>query len=778
MIHGINRLAVLILFFVLLLPIPDARSGSDPFSDTRPHKRVVLLNSYHKGYQWSDEITRGVEDTLARGGVDLYVEYMDTKRHWDGAYQNLLSLLLTVKYGKGRYDAVITSDNNAFDFFSNQGHQIFGNVPLVFCGVNFLSEQDLKGVANKTGVNEQIELAGNFDLIRRLHPACQKIIVITDNTTTGKRIQNQVRKLMAAPKPLWPRLVLVYDVSEDELVSFLEALKPGTVVFFTLFFLDNEDRFFEYDQATRLVTDHSAVPVYGAWNFSLGHGIVGGHLVGGYEHGAAAARKALAVLSGQRAKNIPIQQETPTNLRFDNRQLQQHGIQSGLLPPGSEILFRPVSFYGEYKKLIWGTAALFGLLVLAFLGVTYGLVRSRRAEENVKESEKKYRSLFESSMDAIWLIEARQGLLDCNPAGLHMFGASSKEDMIGKSPLDFSPKYQPGRILSREKARQMSSRIMAGEVCLFEWLHNKLDGEAFYTSVLGTCVTINGKDIIQVTIRDITEYKRAQELLVQSEKMMSVGGLAAGMAHEINNPLAGMMQSADVIARRLTRAHMPANRDAAEKIGIPMDKIKAYMEERGILDLLTTVLESGQRMSHIVTNMLRFARKSEDTLSLNSIENLMDKTLDLAATDFNLKKHHDFKKVRIVKKYEPGLPLVLCEGNKIQQVFLNILSNGTQAMLASAARDPEFVLEIKSEREREMVCIRIRDNGPGMDEPTRKRIFEPFFTTKPVGEGTGLGLSVSYFIVTENHGGEMGVESAPGSGSEFFIRLPFRQNIG
>ena len=113
-----------------------------------------------------------------------------------------------------------------------------------------------------------------------------------------------------------------------------------------------------------------------------------------------------------------------------------------------------------------------------------------------------------------------------------------------------------------------------------------------------------------------------------------------------------------------------------------------------------------------------------------------------------------------------------CEGAKIQQVLLNVFRNGAQAMQEEGVENPVFIVRTKFEKERQMVCMEIEDNGPGMDEKTRKRIFEPFYTTKPSGVGTGLGLSVSYFIITENHGGEMSVESTLGSGAKFIIRLP------
>jgi PAS domain S-box-containing protein len=276
-----------------------------------------------------------------------------------------------------------------------------------------------------------------------------------------------------------------------------------------------------------------------------------------------------------------------------------------------------------------------------------------------------------------------------------------------------------------------------------------------------------------IRVDDITERMRLEEMMIQNEKMLSVGGLAAGMAHEINNPLAGIMQTASVLANRLDGdLDIPANHKAAEAVGTSMATIQRFMHARGIPGMLETIKDSGQRMAVIVNNMLSFARRSESVFSAYRLDDLMDKALSLAAADYDLKKHYDFKQIEIVKKYADDLPPATCEAAKIQQVLLNILRNGAQAMQAAGTASPRFTLTIRHDQDRQMVYMEIADNGPGMAEATRKRVFEPFFTTKPEGVGTGLGLSVSYFIITENHGGEMSVESYPGAGATFTVGLP------
>jgi PAS domain S-box-containing protein len=277
---------------------------------------------------------------------------------------------------------------------------------------------------------------------------------------------------------------------------------------------------------------------------------------------------------------------------------------------------------------------------------------------------------------------------------------------------------------------------------------------------------------VVIRVDDISERVKIEEMMIQSEKMMSVGGLAAGMAHEINNPLAGIIQNTQVIKNRLIRP-LPANIEAARDCGIDLERLNDYMEKRNIFTMMNLVIDSGLRAAHIVENMLSFSRKSGHRKSTHYLHDIMENTLELVGNDYNLKKRYDFRNIHIHKDYRENAPPVVCEKNKIQQVFLNILKNGAEAMAEAETQAPQFF--IRCYKEGEAAVIEIEDNGPGMDRDTLKRIFEPFFTTKEVGLGTGLGLSVSYFIITEDHDGLMTVDAALGKGTLFTIKLPLHQ---
>ena len=301
----------------------------------------------------------------------------------------------------------------------------------------------------------------------------------------------------------------------------------------------------------------------------------------------------------------------------------------------------------------------------------------------------------------------------------------------------------------------------------------EMAGERRFEDITIFPLVANGTEGAVIRIDDVTDQVRMEEMVIQSEKMLTVGGLAAGMAHEINNPLAGVMQTAEVMSSRL-RAHldMPANHRAAEEVGTTMEAIEKFMDARGIPRMLDAIVASGRRISVIVENMLSFARREDAFGTSHHLDTILDKTIDLAATDYDLKKKYDFKQIRIDREYAENMPMVPCQETKLQQVILNILANGVHAMQTARTPEPRFIVRTYVNARGDMACMEIEDNGPGMDEATRRRVFDPFFTTKLHAGGTGLGLSVSYFIVTENHGGELDVESQPGAGAKFIIRLP------
>ncbi len=301
-------------------------------------------------------------------------------------------------------------------------------------------------------------------------------------------------------------------------------------------------------------------------------------------------------------------------------------------------------------------------------------------------------------------------------------------------------------------------------------------GELFYSDIMVYPLVKNGVEGAVVRIDDVTEKVRLESMMIQTEKMMSVGGLAAGMAHEINNPLGVIMQGGENILRRLSPA-LPANLKVAEECGLSMAKMDEYLKKRKIGVFIGDIRHAALRASNIVKNMLQFSRRSEPYMTTCNISRLIDSTVNLAANDYDLKKKYDFRHIIIDLDYDSELVNIYCIETELQQVLLNLLKNAAQAISQKQfEKDEKPQITITTKKEGNFARIELNDNANGMDEQTRKRAFEPFFTTKEVGIGTGLGLSVSYFIITENHKGTLDMTTSKGAGTNFIIRIPLTEN--
>jgi len=273
--------------------------------------------------------------------------------------------------------------------------------------------------------------------------------------------------------------------------------------------------------------------------------------------------------------------------------------------------------------------------ILGVEGIARDISALKTADEALRESEERFRLAFHTSPDAINLNRVSDGkFIDINEGFTELMGYS-REDVMGKSSLDINIWESP-----EDRKRLVEGLMKEGCVKNLEAQFVRKTGEVGIGLMSARILCIKGENVILSVTRDISELKQAQEMLIQSEKMMSIGGLAAGMAHEINNTLAGMMQNAELMIRRLTDRQLPANRRIAEELGLDMDVLEQYLEKRGIPDMVQTIKTSGSRMADIVRNMLGFARKSDvRQVSSHSVADLLDKTLELAATDFDLKKH-------------------------------------------------------------------------------------------------------------------------------------------
>lgn len=408
--------------------------------------------------------------------------------------------------------------------------------------------------------------------------------------------------------------------------------------------------------------------------------------------------------------------------------------------------------------------------------------RLRQREIALAKSEMKFRTLYGSTSEAVMLLD-KDGFFDCNQAALNLFGCKSLEEFCTKWPSDLSPPTQPGGEDSLGCASRMMDKAFLQGNHRFEWLHQRADnGQTFSADVVLSALELDGRQVLLATVRDITERKRYEEKLIQlaemkkqllqSEKMATLGQLAAGVAHEINNPIGfvysnlGSLKSYvedifEVVA--CCEASLEADR-RADLDGFKAAKDFDYLKS-DVFELLKESKDGLSRVKKIVLDLKEFSREGEaDVWQLADLHKGIDSTLGIVWNDLKYK-------CTVTKKYCPDLPQVYCLISQLNQVFMNLLVNAGQSI------EQKGEITITTQRcptNDDAVQILISDTGSGIDAENLPRIFEPFFTTKAAGKGTGLGLAIVSSIVTKHHGG-IEVSSAVGTGTTFTITLPIDQ---
>ena len=382
------------------------------------------------------------------------------------------------------------------------------------------------------------------------------------------------------------------------------------------------------------------------------------------------------------------------------------------------------------------------------------------SEEALLLSEERFRALHNASFGGIAIHEQGR-ILDCNQ-GLAEISGFDVDKLVGMDIL---------QLISETSRSAVLNNIRNEVEDFYEAKAIRKDGVEYPAHLESRNIPYKGRLVQVLEFRDMTSQKRAEEFIIQNEKMMSLGGLAAGMAHEINNPLAAIVGSCQNLRNRLLR-DTHTNVKVAEECGTSFENIVSYVQSRDCDNMVESIYESGKRAADIVKDMLSFSRRNEKSLGSNKITDLMDNTIKLVSNDYDLKKNYDFKKIDIVKDYADSNCNVLCYSNQMQQVFFNLLKNAAHAMSDKEYVDDVPRLIIRTYSRDNMNVTEIEDNGPGLSEEARKKVFEPFFSTKGPGKGTGLGLSVSYFIIVKQHRGSMEVLSEPGKWTRFVISIP------
>jgi two-component system NtrC family sensor kinase len=374
--------------------------------------------------------------------------------------------------------------------------------------------------------------------------------------------------------------------------------------------------------------------------------------------------------------------------------------------------------------------------VIGFRGISRDVTERKRAEEALRQSEERYRTILEEMQDSYFEVDLAGNLTFVNSSACRHLGYS-REELTGVSYKSFTAEEHIKSVFRTFNEVYRTATPNKG----FHWKIIRKDGSPRFIDVSVAPLQNDKGEIIGFSGvgRDITERKKIEDQLILTDRLASIGQFAAGTAHELNNPLTAVIGFSDLLLRR----------------DFPAD----------VKEDLETINQEARRAINTVEGLLAFAREQRTGKALVDIDSIIQGVLQLRSYEQRVSN------IEVDARFAPALPQVMGNVAQLQQVFMNIIVNAEQAMLEAHKRGK---LTIVTEQVEDVVRASFADDGPGISPENMKQLFTPFFTTREVGKGTGLGLSICHGIVTE-HGGKIYAESKTGEGATFVVELPIKK---
>ena len=707
---------------------------------------VLVLHSYHHGFTWTDNISDGIMEVFndKMPELELRFEFLDTRRIYTEAYFKQLQSLFRQKYENVDIDVIICTDDQALLFMLQYGETIFKNIPVVFCSVSGFQPEMRKG-RQLTGLRESIDIKATLDIALKLNPGTKNVAVITDMTQTGRALKKNAQKIFDEYQK---RLTFIYfeDLLVEDLQLKIAQLPENSIVFLFIFSKDKSGRVFSHEQNLKRLSRYCKVPIYAVWEFYLGYGIVGGKLTNGTMEGRMVAEMALRILKGEKASNIALD-ESPTLYMFDRQQLQRFSIDETLLPEGSIIINRRISFFREYRIWIWGIFLFLLLETILIINLYLGRLQRQKTLKALRQSEEKYRNIFENIRDMYYESNLEGTILEISPS-IEEYSLYKRDELVGRRLTDFyvDPSQRPVFLkILQEK----------GSVNDYEVLLKDKDG-TFHNFVINAALIHTEPESspkIIGSIRDITESKKLEEQLQQAQKMESIGTLAGGIAHDFNNLLTAIIGGAELVISKTSKKDPNFH-------------------------LIQEIKEAGVRAADLTKQLLAFSRRQvlkAEPQNINHIVENLEKMLKRVIRE----------NIEFISDLSAKELMVMADVVQLEQVLINLAINASDAMPGGGKfiikteafeYDPEVQEALPHLQAGKYVLVSVSDTGKGMDQKTIDKIFEPFFTTKEQGKGTGLGLAMVYGIIKQ-HKGYILVDSEVGTGTRFDIYLPQSENL-
>jgi PAS domain S-box-containing protein len=705
-------------------------------------KDILLVHSYHRGYKWSDDISKVFESKFEKSAeASLTTVYMDTKKVATTLYFDRLFELYEEQFKNRGFDLVVAADNNALEFIIRYHEHLFKDLPVVFLGINnfddaMIYENNMRSYM--TGVVEKVDIKKNIDLILKIHPSLEKLVIINDRSRTGYALKRDINQVLPKYKDKL-KFEYIDNMSIEDLKNKVKNLPPRTAILWVLLFKDKAGNFFTHKESLRQVREVSSTPIYGLWDFYLGEGIVGGILTSATAQAHSAVKMVDKILKGADPRKMPILKKSPNKYMFDYNELKEYNIK---VPDDIDIyeeINKPFSFYEEYKYLVWSTIIIIIIVSIILVLLAINVMKRKKSELALSSQLKFIAVLMDTIPNPMNYKNLNGQYVGCNKAFADLLG-KTKEEVLGKSVFDFFPKEWA------KEQRQKDRELLKDEATdNFEMTLHLPDGSSrvmTYNKTVYSNIDGNIGGIVTV-MDDITERNQQKQFLIQQSKLAEMGEMVGAIAHQWNEPLVEL---------------------SAILQDMEFSYIQGEMSEKKMRDFVNESMIQIQYMSQTHKDFRNFLKPSTKKI-IFCAKKALDEVLEIIGRQV----FYSHIKLSVICKDE--YVQVFGYENEFKQVLLNIINNAKNKMV-STKKGKNITIQIEAKKN--SASINIRDDGGAIPKKTINFIFDPFFTTKK--DGTGLGLYMAKAIIEDKMNGKISAYNYHNS-AVFNIIVPNREKL-
>jgi PAS domain S-box-containing protein len=721
-----------------------------PVGAQEPTHRVLMLYPYDNTLPATVLAGAGVKNRLLEktsSKIDIAADFLDLGRFPTDADELRLAHYLAEKYAGRLPDIIMPLQSEALRFAVKYRGIIAPNVPIVFCCVTPQAATAADRPKDVTGVYTQFDLGKTIALARQLQPTARNLIIVSGSSPFDQRYLASMRNEI---EPYEKILNTEYwiGVPYPSLLERASHLPRETIIVFVTDYDQSTGRtLFSYEVVEALARAASA-PVYGPSDTYLNRGIVGGYVDSFESMGASAADMALEVLAGRAPAAMEPQPSQNRKFQVDARQLRRWKLSEKNLPKDTVQSFKAPTLWQEHRDLVLAAIFVILLQTIMITALLVQMLARRRAETSLRESEERWRSVFEMSTVGVALADRNFRFQTTNIAFQTMFGRSD-EELRGRTPLDL------GADEDREALTSLYQRVREGKQQSYETVrqYRHKDGNPIWVHAYVSRIQAGESKppLFLATTIDITDRKRAEAAsrdalseLARVARLTTMGEMTASIAHEINQPLGAIVASGSAGLRWLSNATPD------------LDEARASFRR---------IVNDGNRASQVIGGIRAMLKKGSGTREPLDINELAREVLMFARGEI------EGQNIVVRNELDGNLSQVLVDRIQLQQVVLNLVMNGIDAMATVSGRPR--VLRLRSgQNGASSVTLAIEDAGTGIDTSISDRIFDAFFTTKPRGMGMGLSICRSIAVA---HGGRLSVSPGDHYGSVFQVELPVYQ---